>query len=170
MKLTHNMDQTIKKVSKLGKEIESDVAIGVGAVAKDAVIDAKRKAPINDGGLRQSIHDVKVSDLSYDVIVGERYGAYVEFGTGAHVRVPSELKDVAKRIQSINTKGTFREGLENIRDWLKSNGGDPDDAYIVFMSILKRGLRPRPFLYPALLEARRNLKKELLRIVKRKTK
>lgn len=79
------------------------------ATARDIQIASINRAPANFGSLRQGIKVEKVTDLTYRIVAKERYSAYVEFGTGGLVRVPTELKELAikfkgKGIKQINLR------------------------------------------------------------------
>ena len=97
--------------------------------------------------------------MFYSIIVGLNYGVYVEFGTGKQVQVPSELRDIASKFKG--RKGSFKEGLESIKDWCRSKGIDEKAAYPIFISILEKGITPQPYLYPSFVEGRKQYLKDL---------
>jgi putative transposon-encoded protein len=84
----------------------------------------------------------------------------MEFGTGGKVDVPEEWHDLAMSFKGKST-GSYEDGLRHIREWLKKQGGDPEDAEWVFYLILKNGLEPRPFMYPAFLWGKKVYKKDM---------
>ena len=100
------------------------------------------------------------------------YAAYVEFGTGAKVSVPTELQDVASQFKS-GRGGSFADALKNIKGWVKRKGLPESSAYPILMSILRKGLTPQPFLYPAFVINRnefiRDMKNALIRLTKKLT-
>ena len=76
----------------------------------------------------------------------------MEFGTGPKVSVPAGFEKVAAQFKGKG--GSFEEGLKSIERWLERKGGDPKYAWVVFMKILKKGLKPRPFMIPAFFKQR----------------
>jgi len=142
------VDKLLKDYRKLGDEGVKEFGDVKKVNAKGIAGMAKSNAPKNLGKLSQSIHEDKVTELSYKIKVGLDYGVYVEFGTGAKVNVPPELQKEAARFKGMST-GSFEEGLQSIRDWCRSKGIEESAAYPIFMSILRNGIRPQPYLYPA---------------------
>ena len=103
------VDKLLKDFRGFGKEGVKEFSSITKLTAQDIEGNAKINAPIDLGKLRQSIHAVKITDLAYKVNVGVEYGAYMEFGTGALVTVPDELKSVAmhfigKGVRQINLR------------------------------------------------------------------
>jgi len=145
-KLLEDLGELGKKTADLLDEVTENTAREVEEIAK-----SKASRHTDTGKLAQSIVRFQTPDQKGDIAwsVGARvpYAAYVEFGTGARVQVPEELRAEAAKFKGRG--GSFKEGLENIRKWCRRKGIDEDAAYPIFMSILKNGLRPRPFLYPA---------------------
>lgn len=153
------LDKVLKQLDSFGKEGNQMAIAIVQSTADNVVADAKRNAPGNLGKLKQSIHKVKeAKGFIARVVVGVGYAIYVEVGTGTYVRVPPELQDIAIQYKG-QSKGTFEEFLQAIKDWIKQKGiGDPDKlGYIIAMSILRKGIRPQPFLYPAYVAGRKKL-------------
>ena len=161
------MASLLRKLNRLGDAKEID-AITEGA-AMEIQLDAVQRAPVDLGKLRQSIHQRKVSDKIYQVVVGVNYGPFVEFGTGPQVKVPIELSTMALKFKGGNG-GSFADGLESIKDWCRKKGIEESAAYPIFMSILKKGMRPQPYLYPAFVKGRLQYIKELEQYIKELTK
>ena len=132
--------QTIAK--KVIPPLVENYSLGVVRVSKQS-------APVDSGFLRNSIGEEKKTDFIRQYFVNANYAAFLEFGTGARVEVPNELKEVAAQFRG-PYPGTFDAGLESVKDWCRRNGIDEDAAFPIFMSILRRGIEPRPFIYPAL--------------------
>ena len=169
-------DKTIKGLTKVLKDLErfgDEAKTKVDTVTKvasmDIVADAKSFAPKNNGKLAQSIVYTKIADADYKVVVNSPYGAYVEFGTGSKVQVPTELQGIASQFKG-KKAGTFEQGLQAIKDWCKSKGIPESAAYPIFMSILKKGQEPQPYLYPAFVKGRAQYLKDLKELLKRLTK
>jgi HK97 gp10 family phage protein len=132
------LDKVLKDLKAFGEEGKKEIAFVTEAVADEISADAKKLAPVNKnpkitgGSLRQGIFPYKVSDMTYRVQAREKYSAYMEFGTGGKVNVPTELKELAiqfkgKGVKQINlqpqpflypafVKGreTYLKDLENL--------------------------------------------------------
>lgn len=162
-------DKLIKELGKLGdearKRTDSVTDSAVRSIASDAISNVRK----DTGTLASRITPIKVEESSYAVVVYADYAAYVEFGTGKKVRVPSELKGLASKIRNQKT-GTFEEGLDNIREWCRRIGIEESAAYPIFMSILQNGLEPRPFLFPAYIKNKSKYIKDLKKLLNRLTK
>lgn len=94
---TRKWSAKLKKISgQLDKEVEQAVAVATrntSAAAKSFVVVGKA-----GGGLKQSIRAVTKGKTG-EVKVGASYGPYVEYGTGAKVIVPTELKEYAMQFK-----------------------------------------------------------------------
>ena len=117
-----NINSVISELRKYSKEAEQLIEGITEQSARKIEKDAKQHAPANFGKLGQSINAFKEGKASWIIRANAPYAAYVEFGTGGLVNVPTELKDIA-----ITWKG---KGIRKIN------------------------LRPRPYMYPALLKGR----------------
>lgn len=122
--------------------------------------DATRRAPAAFGKLRQSITYKKVVNLKWKVTANKEYAAYMEFGTGAKVKVPAEFSEMAKTFQN-NRGGNFQAALNSIKIWCRKKGIDEKAAYPILLSILRVGVNPQPFMYPAWVAAKRKYLNDL---------
>tara|TARA_R110001632_G_scaffold143845_1_gene260003 strand:- start:2524 stop:3048 length:525 start_codon:yes stop_codon:yes gene_type:complete len=168
-KTIKGLTKVLKDLEKFGSEAKKEVDTVTKITSMDIVADAKAFAPKNLGKLAQSIIFTKVGEADYKVVVNSPYGAYVEFGTGAKVRVPAELQSVASQFKG-KKGGSFQQGLRAIKDWCKSKGIPENAAYPIFMSILRKGQEPQPYLYPAFVKGRKQYLKDLKELLKRLTK
>ena len=121
---------------------------------------AKVKAPVNDGTLQNSINWQKETSLKYNVGTNLPYAPYVEFGTGAKVQIPAEFAKMASNAKG-KGKGSFKEGLQQIKAWCRKKGIDEKFAYIIFVNLLNNGMEAKPFLYPAFLEGKKTYEKQM---------
>ena len=128
-------------------------------MAQEIALTAKQLAPKNFGTLAQSINVKPIKGEGYKIFVGVEYGAYVEFGTGKKVNIPSEMKDIASRFKG--SPGSFKEGLKAIKDWVKSKGIPESAAYPILVSLIVNGQSAQPYLYPAFLKGRKLLLQDL---------
>ena len=168
-KTIKGLTKVLKDLEKFGTEAKKEVDEVTKITSMDVVADAKAFAPKNLGKLAQSIIFTKVGEADYKVVVNSPYGAYVEFGTGAKVKVPAELKAVASQFKG-KKAGTFEEGLQAIKDWCKSKGIPENAASAIFLTILRKGQEPQPYLYPAFVKGRKQYLKDLKELLKRLTK
>lgn len=153
-------DKLRAKFNRLGKEkdiVIDDLVFDTALYVQDqAKKYARDRAGSDTGALVQKIRAYKEKNQMASVISEAPYSGYVEFGTGKQVRIPPEFADMASKIRR-KRKGKFREGLRAIEDWCGRNGIRKEAAYPIFMAILRRGLKARPFMYPAYLRGRRKL-------------
>ena len=163
------LSKVLKDLEKFGREADKQVHNITGDVATKIQVDATFNAPFNNSKLRQSIASIELGKADYKVIVNSPYGAYVEFGTGAKVKVPAELSAVAAQFKG-KKAGSFEKGLRAIKDWCRNKGIDEGAAYPIFMSILKKGQEPRPYLYPAFVKGRIQYIKDLKHLLTTLTK
>ena len=141
------------KLNKLSTALKVDVSDEINASALKIENQAKRLAPVNLGQLRNSIALIKDGELTYSVAANASYSAYVEFGTGPQVNVPADFKSYAQQFKG-KSGGSFKDMVEALTLWVKAKGiGNGKNqkglAYIIALSILRKGLRPQPFLIPA---------------------
>lgn len=103
-KTIKGINKVLKDLSKLGKDVEKSVVIITDANAKEIVVDARQRAPIDLGKLRQGINNEKKGEINQVIFAREKYSAFMEFGTGGKVKVPNELKDVAIQFKGKGVK------------------------------------------------------------------
>ena len=149
------LDKMIKKKSK---GLVSDLDAIVEASIDTAWLDASRNVPVDQGQLKGGLNRDKEKPMVHKLSNNMPYAPYVEFGTGGKY-VPGEWDEFASQFEksSYNPGGTFEEGVKAIEDWLKRKGGDPADAKWVFYLILKNGIHPQPFMWPAYKVASKQL-------------
>lgn len=73
--------------SRLGRDIQAELAGIVEQSGKDLAAEAARRAPVDTGALRDSIHSEMTGPLEATVSDGVEYGIYQEFGTS---RTPAQ--------------------------------------------------------------------------------
>ena len=147
------MKQLEGKLNNLNTVLKQDVGDEINASALKIQNQAKRLAPVNFGQLRGSISTEKISDLTHAVEAKASYAAYVEFGTGPQTNVPADFQGYAQQFKG-KSEGKFKDFVEALLLWIKRKGigngkNDKGLAYIIALSILRKGMRPQPFLVPA---------------------
>lgn len=104
-----NLKSVLKSLEKFGDEAKQMVSDTTHQSAENIARDAKAKAPTNKivgygGFLRDQIFTKEVDKLNYEIVAGAYYSAYMEFGTGGSVNVPSEMKDIAIKFKGKGVK------------------------------------------------------------------
>jgi HK97 gp10 family phage protein len=178
-----------KKLNDIKSNIATDLAKEISASALKIEKEAKRNAPINMGTLRQSIHATSKDKLTHYVEVGVSYGAYLEFGTGGKVSIPSGYENYAATFKG-NKGGSLNDMIEALTLWVKRKGlagtysvksgrrlggkgvkasQDEKLARFLAIKILKNGIRPQPYLIPAYEAEKPKLIERLKKILNAKS-
>lgn len=111
---------------------------------------------IDQGFLKSSLQVVPVSgNHRAEFLNTAFYAPFVEFGTGPQVRVPQEWAEYAAQFKGMQN-GNTEQFISNIKDWIGRKqipippGYNLDSfAAQIVLSILVKGLKARPFMYPA---------------------
>ncbi|AGO48423.1 putative tail component [Cellulophaga phage phi10:1] len=108
MENVKGLSKLIKDLSKLGDAVDKKVSATVEASARELASDAEQLAPRDLGDLRQSIRPQEITKKTWKVYANftglAPYAAYIEFGTGGKVSVPSELADMADKFRGKGLK------------------------------------------------------------------
>jgi HK97 gp10 family phage protein len=103
-----NLDKVIKQMQNLGVNAEKSIVKINEKTAQEIVSNAKVNARnlgvFDNGKLVQGIATNSEGKLNQVVFAKEKYSAYMEFGTGGLVSVPSELKEVAAKFKGKGIK------------------------------------------------------------------
>jgi HK97 gp10 family phage protein len=150
-----NISEVLGKLQSFDKKVQQDVKDEVNASALNIQSGAKRLAPVNLGQLRNSIYlkEQKV-DKGFVFTIGSSasYAPYVEFGTGGKVSIPAGFEQLASGFKG-KKAGTFKDMVEALTLWVRrkgiGGGNDKSIAYAIAISILRKGMRPQPFLIPS---------------------
>lgn len=136
--------------------------------AQEAATYAKQLAPIHDGHLRNNIRVQDEPSLTHgsmvakSVVADTEYAPYVEFGTKSRANPSPEWNSYAREFQG---KTGWRQGAyESIMAWGLKKGFERSHAFAIFLSIMRYGIHPHPFMYPAFKRQRRRLVADLKRI------
>lgn len=141
-------------------------AIGNEAKASALTIarNAKRNAPANHGALRRRITVNQIDEVTFEVVSNANYSAYIEFGTKAKVRVPPEFQAIAAAARGRGMIGGL-SAREAIFNWCRQRGIPERAWWPIYISIMKEGIRPQPFLVPAYEEEQRHFLNRLRNII-----
>lgn len=174
------------QLKNLIPELKEEIGFEIEASAQTIVRDAKRLAPVDQGQLIQGISYTKIDDTNYEVVSSAPWSAFIEFGTKLKVRIPAGYEEFAAQFKGQKGSGSLDEFFASILDWVRSKGlsgtysvktqkrtgkanlrdsEDYDTAYAIFLSILKKGINPHPFLIPAIEAEKPKLLERIKKIV-----
>jgi len=102
------LQRTLDKLKKEGRDVEAEVDAEIGS----AVVDTERMASIRvpksaiggGAGLAGAISYKRNKSLDWEVVAQKHYAAYVEFGTGGLVDIPSGLEAYAAQFKGKGIK------------------------------------------------------------------
>ena len=184
------MENLTKRLKTIEDDLTKGVAEEISASTMKIEKDAKRNAPVNIGTLRQSIHgESTLNGMTGKVTVDASYGAYVEFGTGGKVKIPSGYEEFAGQFKG-KSGGSLEDFIKALTLWVKRKGlagtysvktsrrlgskstkqsQDEKLARFLAIKILKNGIRPQPFLIPAYEDEKPKLFNRLKKLLNAKS-
>lgn len=106
-----NIGKLLSQIDSFGDDSKR-LAVAVTNMTADSIVtNAKQKAPVDLGQLRQSIGNTKATiQINRSLIFANTpYAAYVEFGTGGKVSIPKGFEQLAaqfrgKGIRQVNLR------------------------------------------------------------------
>jgi hypothetical protein len=170
------LEPLLRKVQTYSVNIQSDVDGELTTSAKTISNNAKRKAPYSEGLLRgEIVPDTNVKFLK-KVVAGAFYSPYVEFGTKKYVKVPTGVEAYAAGFRGKANRGNFEQFVDSIEAWMKRKGikaatqidfggklkkvrkrsslsqaiAQRQLARHIALRIMQNGIKPQPFLFPAM--------------------
>jgi len=97
--------QVIANIDKIEKQVLAHANILVQEAILETAFQAKWDAPVDMGGLMQSISvTYQKSKLEGTVSVNAPYAPYVEFGTGGLVEIPQGFEELAAKFKGRGVK------------------------------------------------------------------
>ena len=160
-------DNLYNKFNSISEKAKVEVKNEFNASALKIQSTAKRLAPVNFGQLRNSIYLKETggnNNFIFTVGASAKYAPYVEFGTGGKVSVPNDFQAYAMKFKG-QKGGTFKEMIDALTLWVQRKGivgkNDKSTAYAIAISILRKGIRPQPFLIPAFEQEKPKLLKRI---------
>ena len=155
-----------------------------------AAIGSNSGAPADEGKLRNSINSVyNASNMTVTITAASDYAAYMEFGTRKFAAqyvatLPQDWKTYAATFKG-KGGGNFDAFLKAIMEWVRRKGigglqtksgnvskskdslaAQKSAAYLIAMKILREGVRPQPFLRPAVVAHTPKLISDIKKIFK----
>ena len=168
-------DKALADVNSLATKAKQDVKFALVDFGTKVETDAKRLAPADEGKLRNSINSVyNASNMTITITAASDYAAYMEFGTRKFAAqyvatLPQDWKTYAATFKG-KGGGNFDAFLKSIMEWVRRKGigglqtksgnvskskdslaAQKSAAYLIAMKILREGVRPQPFLRPAVV-------------------
>lgn len=147
--------ELIAKLNDLGVQGARMASAIVNANADLIVADAKQNAPADLGKIRQGIVKEQIDQFRVMIAATAPESAFQEFGTGGRVEVPEAMADIANEFQG-QSGGAMADFILALVGWIGRHGisGTKNEtpeqiAWAMARAILRDGLRPQPFLYPA---------------------
>jgi HK97 gp10 family phage protein len=182
MSITFRLDGVQNAINRLAKaggdiaeEVDMELADGANLIRTNAVKNVKANISNTTGKLSGAMFAEKIGPLRYEVGNSVFYAPYIEFGTGGKVQVPEQLRDVATQIKARPKRGNFEGMVGAIFEWGVRKGylskNDPkarQRARWWAIRILKNGIDPQPFLYPAFVASRKKIVERIRAVVKEK--
>lgn len=147
---------------------------------------AKQLAPADEGHLKGAIFSDS-GELAAIVGCSVEYAAYLEFGTRSFAAeyvstLPASWQELAASKRG-SGGGSFEEFVRALTEWVIRKGfaaiqtksgnasksvasisAQHQAAYLIARSILRKGIRPHPYLYPAVREHTKQLLDDLKNI------
>ena len=123
-----NISRLLSQISDFGHDANRSAVAVTNSTAEDIANQAKLRAPVDQGQLRQSIGKT-TARVGYNrsfFFANAPYAAYVEFGTGEGVKIPNGFSDLAEpfkgtRIRNYPAKPFFIPSyLEGIQQYPKT--------------------------------------------------
>ena len=94
------LDAMLRRIGAIEREITKKTGDAVQEITLQVAYDAKRDAPVDLGGLQQSIStEYDGLKLEGKITAGVKYALFVEFGTGGLVQVPAGLESIAAKFK-----------------------------------------------------------------------
>lgn len=187
-----NLDKLLARIDNvklvLKKEVDEELRAGAFEMNAEAVRNINRNNSIGfSGGLQRDQQVIKKGFGEYYVANLAPYAGFVEFGTGAKSKPPSEWSAYAAKFKGKGIPGGGKM-LDRITLWVRAKGiagrysvksrkrlgkrskQDEEDrqvAYLIMLSILKNGASPHPFLYPAFIKVGPEIKRRIRSIIQK---
>lgn len=171
---TPDFKAEIAKLKKLSMEKLQEIEDEIKDSADRIMLDAKRQAPINESILRKSISKMQESPFEWTIVADSKHAAFMEFGTRTLVSIPPGAEEIAREAERVyysGNRGTIKDMERAIRRWVKLKGiagtysvktrrrtgskatrqrEDDSVVFLIMRKILKVGVKPQPFFYPAI--------------------
>jgi hypothetical protein len=156
----------ISRLKRASEQTKKAVITEYAITAKLIESDAKRATPVNLGRLRAANYS---RGTNTGAVVGNNalYAPFIEFGTKGKVKVPRGYEALAAPYRGFKGNGGLQGFLDSLTLWAKRKGIDENAVFPIMRAILKNGIKPQPFLIPALKKHVPELRKKVRQIIMR---
>lgn len=131
----------LKRLPPTIKAEVDDVVQDAGATWEEL---AKQDAPKDQGLLAGQITNKSLGLMKNEVTSPSEYSAIQEWGSKTRVKVPAELQSYAAKFKGKPTGG---DAKKMIYAWMNRVGIPEDRQWIVFISIITKGVHPHPYFF-----------------------
>lgn len=171
-------DQLQNRIKAMQSKMAKDIDEVLEVAAIHIATEAKQLAPKDEGQIAGSISADNSRFLEKHISVNAPHASFQEFGTGKYANqyiatLPQDWQTFASSFRG-QKGGTFAQMILALTEWVhrKNIAGtysvktqrrtgnksrqkqqDKQIAYAIALKILKNGIRPQPFLYPAFRDA-----------------
>lgn len=134
-----------EKAKKMPDILRNEIDGEVEDAARTWASLAKRDAPKDQGFLAGQISSTHTGLMVAEAISSAEYSAYLEWGTKSKVKVPAAIQGYASQFRG----GGLRSGdaKKMIYAWMNRVGIPKDRQWVVFISIIIKGINPHPFFF-----------------------
>lgn len=150
-----------KRLETASARIKSEVKEEIKDGAQQITLKAKRVVAAksaDQGILGRGLMTKQSGPISFDVLSLASHSPFIEWGTKKQTSIPAKYADYASQFKGLKT-GSAKEAFFAINAWVERKGiRFPDKkgklltleqtAYIIFHSIMVKGIKARPFLFP----------------------
>lgn len=156
--------RVLNKLESAEKEVRVKAEFEIERSARKIEAQAKRNAPTGASNRLKTSIDVRGSGLSREVYTDVKYGPYMEFGTKKRRKIPPGLEGYAMQFKGGG--GSFEDFEASLKLWAKRKGIPEEEVYPIMMSILHKGVKAQPFLFPAFFAEQPQLLKRLKKVLR----
>lgn len=160
-----DLTRVLNKLESASKEIRVKGEIELERSARKIEAQAKRNAPTGVSNRLKTSIDVRGSKLEREVYTDVKYAPYVEFGTKSKVDIPPGLEGYAMQFKG-KKNGSYEDLEKNIKLWAKRKRIPEEAVYPIIKSILHKGTKAQPFLFPAFFAEQPQLIKRLKKVLR----
>jgi len=178
-------DKYIARLKAAPKQLQAEIAEEI-KVSSLMFRDGAKRDLANQGGdtgsLLNSITAKQLGIVEWEVTEEKFYAPFIEFGTKGKYRPYPGTEEFAAQFKGYK-RGTFPEFIEAIKKWVKRKGigatysvktrkknrQTKDDldriAFLIAMSILKKGIEPKPHFFKQVVPVKQHIEKQFKRIL-----
>lgn len=138
--------ETLANIKALPRKMQREIEFSIHEAARLMVRNAKRDAPVDQSILRSEITEFKFRELTWKVVSQAGHSGFVEFGTKSRVQIPAGLEEEAAKIKGQKNQSSLG-AKEAIFQWCKRHNIEQSAWYPIYLSIMAKGIHPRPFFF-----------------------